>query len=232
MNEAYSTKFFADQASGSTRSAMSLLPPIVEKLKPQSVLDVGCGVGTWAKVAVDAGVPRVMGIDGDYVDDSGLLIEPSSFLPVDLEHLEDINLGEFDLVVCLEVAEHLHPDCAVQLIDFLTRSSDVVLFGAAIPGQGGVNHKNERWQSYWAGMFRRRQFASIDFIRPKYWNSNVEPWYVQNTILYARDPKKISKKLGLSADFHERALFPLDIVHPELFSRKMKVGRRWLTIPR
>src|SRR5262249_60644531 len=50
----------------------------------------------------------------------------------------------FDLVVCLEVAEHLPTDSAANLLTNLCNAGDVVLFSAAIPGQGGVNHINEK----------------------------------------------------------------------------------------
>lgn len=54
----------------------------------------------------------------------------------------------FDLAMTIEVAEHLTPVRADSFVEDLTRLSDVVLFSAAIPAQGGINHVNEQWQSY------------------------------------------------------------------------------------
>ena len=55
--------------------------------------------------------------------------------------------------ISLEVAEHLSPGRAESFISDLCQAAPVVLFGAAIPGQGGVGHLNEQWQSYWANLF-------------------------------------------------------------------------------
>ena len=57
---------------------LGLLPPI------RSMVDVGCGVGTWAKVFQQCGVVEVVGIDGSYVDKSQLRIPLDAFKPTDL----------------------------------------------------------------------------------------------------------------------------------------------------
>ena len=61
----------------------------------------------------------------------------------------------FDLVNCLEVAEHLDASRADSFVDDLCALGDVVVFSAAIPGQGGTHHVNEQFQSYWQERFRR-----------------------------------------------------------------------------
>ena len=55
-----------------------------------------------------------------------------------------------DLVVCLEVAEHVPPLSAGDFIASLTRLASIILFSAAIPYQGGDGHLNEQWPEYWA----------------------------------------------------------------------------------
>jgi hypothetical protein len=77
-------------------------------------------------------------MDGGYVTTSPL---GERFLPHDIatplpEHL----VGRFDLAVCLEVAEHLPPERAESFIRELCDLAPVVLFSAAIPGQGGTGH--------------------------------------------------------------------------------------------
>ena len=55
----------------------------------------------------------------------------------------------FDLVVSLEVAEHLPKECADIFVDSLVRLGPIILFSAAIPQAGGTCHINEQWPEYW-----------------------------------------------------------------------------------
>ena len=108
----YSEDFFRLLQEGSRRSAETIVP-IVMYLggRFRSVVDIGCGLGTWLRVFQQHGVDDVLGIDGDYVDRAALEIPSERFLPHNLE--KPINLRrQFDLVIALEVAEHLPRACA------------------------------------------------------------------------------------------------------------------------
>jgi len=182
----YTTRFFQNLRESSRRSAKAIVPLVLELIRPRNVLDVGCGEGVWLSVFKEHGVEDVWGVDGDYVDRSALEIPEERFIALDLR--ESLCLqGHFDLVVSLEVAEHLPFACAEGFVESLTNHGRIVLFSAAIPYQGGVDHINEQWQDYWAQLFRRQDYVAIDCIRGKVWdNPNVEWWYAQNTILYAK----------------------------------------------
>ena len=63
---------------------------------------------------------------------------------------------------------------------------DRVLSSAAIPHQGGTGHINERWQSWWAALFQKNGFGAA-WHQPDIRNcEEVEFWYRQNMVLYAR----------------------------------------------
>src|SRR2546426_3691918 len=82
------------------------LAEILAGKKPASILDVGCGICTWLKAALDYGVSDIFGVDGIEIPESQLLIPRAFFMWRDLE--KPLSLGRrFDLVLCLEVAEHL-----------------------------------------------------------------------------------------------------------------------------
>lgn len=146
---------------------------------------MGCGAGAWLKAANEFGVLDVVGVDGSYVNKELLLFNPDRFIPLDITN--EFNLSnKFDMVQCLEVAEHISPDCCNVLIDNLVRHSDIVLFSAAPPGQGGENHINERSYKFWCDLFKRRNYEMYDFVRPSISaNTTVEPWYRYNIFLFA-----------------------------------------------
>src|SRR5580704_15541831 len=102
----YTDAFYVQQCDSSYRSAGCVVPIVLSLLPARSVIDVGCGVGTWTSKFLESGVPSVLGIDGDYVNRDLLRIPPECFAAFDLAKPIQID-KRFDLAICLEVAEHL-----------------------------------------------------------------------------------------------------------------------------
>lgn len=211
----YDAGFFADQVDGSNRSAAVMVPWILA-LRPgaTSVVDVGCGTGTWLAEYVRNGIEDYLGVDA-FLPEGELLRIPAEFaLRRDLT--APLDLGRrFDIAQSLEVAEHL-PACAAGIfMDTLVSLSDLVVFGAAIPGQGGTHHVNEQWQSYWWVRFEERGYVGIDALRDRAWyDSRVMWWYAQNTMVFVnRDRPDLVEAVrrAVSGEPH------LDIVHPLCF---------------
>ena len=75
----YDKKFYDDQADGSLRSAQAIVPLVIDLSEPRSVVDFGCGIGTWLQAFVECGVDDYLGLDGDYVDRSQLRIPADRF---------------------------------------------------------------------------------------------------------------------------------------------------------
>jgi len=208
----YDAAFFESQSSTSRASARVVVPMLIEHFRPTSVVDVGCGVGTWAAEFREQGVSRVAGIDGDYVQANQLQIPEQDFISANLAaDLPDV--GRFDLALSLEVAEHLPPDRSATFVADLVRLADVVVFSAAIPGQGGVDHLAERWQDEWADMFAAHDYEPIDLIRSRIWdNADVSWWYRQNLLVYVRrDAIELP-------DAATPPPLPLRIVHPKAYA--------------
>ncbi len=202
----YTSQFYDAIRDGSRRSAEVMAPIVVRMIQPKSIVDVGCGDGTWLSVFAKMGCVDILGVDGSYVDRSSLQIPKEQFHAANLSR--DLTLPRtFDLAMSLEVAEHLPPKSAEGFIAGLTKLAPFVLFSAAIPFQGGTNHVNEQWPQYWADLFARHGFDTIDCIRSEVWdNEGVEWWYAQNTILYANEAglkahpnlRKFNSSVGLS----------------------------------
>src|SRR3954467_15812084 len=132
-------------------TARRVAPWMMERYAPRTVLDVGCGMGQWAAAFAELGCD-VLGLDGEDIPEELLQIPRSNFRVVDLESTVDPP-GQYDLTLCLEVAEHLTEGAGQRLVHFLTACSDLVLFSAAVPGQGGEGHINEQWPRYWQERF-------------------------------------------------------------------------------
>lgn len=213
----YDDGFYLEQEDGSYRSASIVVPILIDALKPLSVIDVGCGVGTWLRAFTENGVDDFLGIDGDYVPRDKLRIPASRFQPRDLT--EVVSVGRrFDLALSLEVAEHLPAEGADKFVSFLVEAADIVVFSAAVPNQGGTTHLNEQWQSYWAAKFANVGFSAYDFVRPVIWNNeDVAFWYRQNIIVYAH--QRASDALRLLERIGSPGL--LDLVHPKLFQQRI-----------
>lgn len=206
----YSSEFFQFLSSGKDEYK-AVLRPVMVTVKPTSVVDLGTGSGTWLAAAKDMGASRVLGLDGQWAATEHQLIISDEFQVVDFETgFPDV--GRFDLAICLEVLEHITPQAGEQAVRWLCERTNVVLFSAAIPGQGGTHHINEVWQSNWAHKFRVHGFHAYDIVRPTIWrNSDIPWWYRQNTIVYSR-PETAQSYGWVEADIDA-----LDVVHPERF---------------
>lgn len=227
----YTNEFYDGQQGGSLASAQNVVPYIKEMINPKSVVDVGCGVGTWLSVFKSCGVNQIQGIDGDYVDKNMLLISSDEFIAQNLEKPFQFDKA-YDLAVSLEVAEHLPEECAATFVELLIKLSPVILFSAAIPGQTGENHINEQWPDYWEEKFKSFDYVVVDCLRGKFWdNSKVEVWYKQNMMLYVR--KDCLSRYEILENYYNKCLFaPLSIVHPDNFSQRseMALSRPWATL--
>jgi SAM-dependent methyltransferase len=216
VDPAYEQQFYETHSTGSARSAAEVVPVVLEYLQPQSVIDVGCGTGDWLAAFQKCGTTDVFGVDGPWVDEAQLRIPRSRFQRADLT--QSLTMGRrFELVISLEVAEHLPPSSASTFVDSLTQLAPVVLFSAAIPYQGGTHHLNERWPTYWASLFSARGFRAIDCLRPRLWsNPAVEFWYAQNMFFLA-DKSAFAQWSRLREAARQLPDAPLDLVHPRLF---------------
>jgi len=174
---------------------------------PESMVDVGCAYGEWLYLArtLKPGM-KCLAIDGSYIKHREML--EGIFLEADLDKGIPNLPRKYDVGLCLEVAEHLKPMGGRELVKWLCNHTKTIVWSAAIPLQGGVNHINEQWPEYW-----RREFSKYDFhpsleIREQIWNNPfIQSYYRQNIITYTRKPTKQSL---------------LDVVHPELWEYKIK----------
>jgi cyclopropane fatty-acyl-phospholipid synthase-like methyltransferase len=198
-------KYYHNENSHHISSPKILTEMIYEKFKPDSVLDFGCGYGVFLNCFKKLGVKEVLGLDGFWVQKQEInkYLNRDEFLEVNLE--EKIELKKkFDLVISLEVAEHINEDKSDIFIENLIKHGDVIIFSAGIPHQPGIKHVNCQWVNYWEKKFNNKGFKVIDYFRPKIWdNDEIVWWYRQNLVLVVPE------------NFNIEDIKALNLVHPE-----------------
>lgn len=214
-NELYDKTFFETRLERTQIAAERVLTEVFDIYKPDSVIDVGCGTGTWLSVCQQKGIQDIQGIEGPWLPKNIVEIE---YEKIFIQNIEDKVKSEkkYDLSISLEVAEHLTPDRAQSFIKDICDISPVILFSAAIPGQGGLGHINEQWPSYWHKIFNEIGYVGFDLIRPRIWNDvEIRPFYRQNIFIFVDADSDIYK----SFDKYKNIISPIDIVHPSIFAQ-------------
>jgi hypothetical protein len=184
-NNTYNSEFFDEINEGSLQSAKIVVPLIIERFNPSSVIDFGCGTGAWLSVFKSNGVKEVLGLDG-YRYDRCLLGE-KEYIVTDLG-LPYLTGKRFSLAMSLEVAEHLPESASDTFVSNIASAADAVLWSAATVGQGGTEHINEQPHEYWIDKFGNMGFsADTQFRKQLAHSDSVMSWYRDNIILFTRD---------------------------------------------
>ena len=130
--------------------------------KPQTWLDVGCGTGAIVHTAYANDV-MAFGVD------QLIVLESERFKNADLR--QPLDLGRtFEMVTCIEVAEHLEEQYEGVICDTLARhvaEGGRLVFTAAKPGQPGYNHFNCQPLKYWRDRLESRglRYSQADTMR-------------------------------------------------------------------
>ena len=209
------SKYIHDESVHNLLAPTAIVNEIMRLINPKSVLDIGCGIGTFLHCFKKSGLTDVLGIDGEWVNKEILnkYILPDEFLEMDLEETFYLE-RKFDLVICLEVAEHISESASDKLINNIINAGKVVLFSAPIPFQGGQNHINEQWLDFWVKKFSKHKYILHDVLKPMLWNNpDIFFWYKQNIVLFT------SRDYKFQIEFELNKL--KNIIHQDLYLNKV-----------
>lgn len=154
------------------RSFAAIAERIVADIQPQSALDAGCAMGLLVETLRDRGV------DAYGVDISTYAIE-QVYAPIKpfcrVGSIADALPQRYDLIVCIEVLEHMeHADAEAAIVN-LCRHTDDLLFSSTPFDYKETTHFNVQPPEYWAAQFARQGFyRDVDFDA-----AFVTPWAVR-----------------------------------------------------
>jgi SAM-dependent methyltransferase len=159
LDDLYDKKFFMDHLEDAWLKENELITELIyDKFKPKSVVDFGCGSGTYLYFFSKRGVNKLKGFEGSQNAIELALIDEKYIDKCDITKKVELN-ETYDLCICFEVAEHLPESCVDAFLDNLCSSSATILFTAAPPGQGGRHHVNLKPVQYWIHKFDERHYC-------------------------------------------------------------------------
>ena len=102
----------------------------------------------------------------------------------------DISNKKYDMVLCVEVAEHIPKDYANTLVQYITSAGDLVIFSASPKGLGGTNHVNEQPMEYWYKKFSDCGFDYCEEetikLSAKVKEKNMPHWLWEDIMVFRR----------------------------------------------
>jgi SAM-dependent methyltransferase len=187
--EIYDESYYRQVNHASAKSASTIANSLIQHLQPKRFLDIGCGGGAILSALSRKGIDCV----GIEYSEKGIAMARKKGLCVYQYDIESgasrPNIGNFDVASCFEVAEHIPKQFSGKLIDLITTYSDVVVFSAATPGQGGMDHVNEQPHEYWISMFAANQYFLDESLTRRLrieWDTKVASWYSLNVMIFKK----------------------------------------------
>jgi hypothetical protein len=192
----YDEQFFKLNQQEGLAMAHWFMPALERTFGFRSLVDVGCGTGHYVQWCHDHNL-NACGIEGSrWACEHPLVRDVILWADLRTESVDKWKGHHFDLALCIEVAEHIEPEYADNLITLLTSLSDTVVFTAAPPGQGGTCHVNEQPEEYWENKFNAHGlvFSSEDTIAlrkaaedAKRGGMYVTNWMMTNLVVYKKE---------------------------------------------
>jgi len=171
---------------------------IVENFEANSILDLGCGVGSYLEGAKQSGCSDIMGIELNYDKAKNYMVDEVKNNIKKGDITSNLNIDkQFDCCISFEVAEHIVPEGTEGFVKNLTEhSKKYIILSAAPPGQPGTGHINLKPQHFWIDKIQENNFlykASLISEYKKIWQELEETpgnkyknWVLRNLMIFER----------------------------------------------
>ena len=153
-------------------------------LNPRNCIDIGCGPGMHVHALRSWGI-EASGIEPDERAASEFIFNKSLF------DLPGTNEMQADLVICMEVAEHIEQSREDEVVQKVAATvGKWLIWTAAVPGQGGVGHINCKPKEEWAAKLEQQGLTRIqrveneiiDHVKRGYYMG----WFVNNILFFEK----------------------------------------------
>jgi len=190
LDALYTRDYFRQNTIRYCETAKKVVNILIKYFKPKSVIDIGCGNGLYLKEFENNGIKDLVGIDGSSN------AKKESIVNKKLIKIHDLRKPfypekKYDLCLCIEVAEHIEKKYSFTLVETLTRCSNLIIFTAAFPGQGGRGHVNEQKPEFWINLFDKLNFKYnknlTKKIKIEMEKNNVLKHISNNLLIFVRD---------------------------------------------
>lgn len=191
----YNDNFFNNTIKFEADSAQAFVEVVLEHFSPRSIVDIGCGAGIYLFEFEKKGIKDILGIDGSVHARNSFLLSEDKLEIFDLAKYYRFKRS-YELCLCLELAEHLREEDADTLVDSITSASDLLIFTAAVPGQGprSIGHINEQPHEYWIDKFEKKDYLFQEDLtremRTKMAEKKVVWWIVNNLMIFKKKTAK------------------------------------------
>lgn len=186
----YNDEFFAWHKENTEYGEMKAGESLIKNYEIRSLVDFGCGIGGYLLGAYLGGAQDVQGyeIGGDHAKkySDGTIIPYIHFF-VDIT--KPMTTKQYDIAMCIEVAEHVETKDSEQLVKNVTSASDLIIWSSAPPGQTGCGHINEQPEEFWIRLFENEGFQqdmseSLSLIN--LWRGDAPDYVINNLIVFRR----------------------------------------------
>lgn len=132
---------------------------IISSLHPRNVLDVGCAFGYLVEALREQGVDA-WGIDVSAyaVGQASESIKPFVYMQSAAKPLPETFPQQFDLIVSIEMLEHVFEEDAMDILNNLSKYTDNFLISASCSDFNELTHFNVQPPAYWVEKFAKQGF--------------------------------------------------------------------------
>lgn len=193
--EQYNLEYYAKYASGGYGNKNlwenffnNIADNIISKYAPVTVLDMGCAFGYLVSALRSKGV-QAYGIDiSEYaLSQADENIKPYVKVMSALDELPDNFPKKYDLVVSIEMIEHLYEDDGLEVIKKMTEYADRILLSSTDNDFDEPTHVNVQPKEYWC-----EKFAEHNYFR----DLHIDLRYISpNAYLFERNDNMTLKEL-------------------------------------